>query len=232
MTRTRGAPACAPQLEMHMTDLDQSIRDLADPGETFEPVPTARELLARLRERGLHVEVADAGVRIWPQRLLTAEDRDAIAERLDDLVSLLHAERRPTVAPALRARAAALFTLARERLGDEQAARWLNLFGHDAGRAVFEVEGVLAARAAEGKVGDAAMAVYRHLLHEPGRVTGFGAILNRHGRRHVLEGRQDSKEYAAEVERVALLLGELEDAGLAERAGANVVALLSREMQP
>jgi len=215
-----------------MIDLDQSIRDLADPGATFEPAPTAAALLARLRERGATVEATENGFRVHPARLLTDEDRARLEARADDLVNLLHAERRPTVAPALRARAAALLTLARERLGDEAAQRLLGLFHHDAGRAINEGENALAVHAAQGRVGDAAMAVYRHLLHEPGRGAGFGAILNRFGDQHVLRGRDDSKEYAAEVARVAELLGELEAAGLAERQGTGVSARLPEGVSP
>jgi hypothetical protein len=208
---------------MNPDDLTQALADLRDAGEEFTPVPSAAALVRTLRERGAIVEATEGGFRVHPARLLTAEDRDAIAERLDDLVSLLHAERQPTAAPALRARAADLIALARTRLGGEFAQRMLGLFGHDAGRAIFEVEGALAARAAEGKVGDQAMAVFKWLLCRPGRVARIGEALNAFGDQHVLRGRDDSKEYAAEVERVALLLGELEDAGLAERQGDGLV---------
>jgi hypothetical protein len=207
-------------------DLTQALADLRCAGEEFTPAPSAREIVHRLRERGATVEATEGGFRVHPARLLTAEDRDAIAERLDDLVNLLHAERRPTVAPALRARAADLIALARAALGDGEAERMLGLFATDAGRAINEVENSLATRAAEGKVGDQAMAVFKWLLCRPGRVARIGEALNAFGDQHVLRGRDDSKEYAAEVERVALLLGELEDAGLAERQGDGLAAVL------
>lgn len=208
-------------------DLSQDLADLRDAGETFEPAPTAAALLARLRERGLRVEPADAGgIRCWPQRLLGAEDRAHLEVRLDDLVNLLGSERRPTVSPQLRARMAALLELARERLGDEFAQRLLGLFAVEPERAVFEIENALATRAAQGRVDDAAMAVFRWLVCRPGRVARFGEVMNAHGDQHILAGRDTDPEYSREVARVAGLLDALETAGLIERRGENLAAVL------
>jgi hypothetical protein len=212
-------------------NLDLAIQDLRCPGETFTPPPSAAALVRTLRERGATVETCEGGFRVHPQRLLTAEDRQAIAERIDEVTALVHSRREPTVAPALRARAADLIALARERLGDFEAERMLRLFATDAGRAINEVENSLATRAAEGKVAPEVFAVFKWLLAQPGRCAGIAAAVNVFGDAHLLRY-PDSSEHAAEVARVAELLDALETAGLVVRRGGSVAAVLPAEVQP